>query len=153
VGARQDPPRVDGLLRRRLDRPWIRRDGKLQPASWDEAFELIAERLEGAAAKVAAIAGDLQDVESIYAMKALLGATARRCTNAGRTARCSTRLEPRRLPLQFDHRRHRGRRKAILLVGTNPRWEAPLVNTRIRKAVKAARAVFRSGRRSISPIR
>ncbi|HEX8512153.1 MAG TPA: NADH-quinone oxidoreductase subunit NuoG, partial [Allosphingosinicella sp.] len=66
---------VDGLVRNRLDRPWVRREGKLRPASWEEAFEAIAERLAGASGdQVAAIAGDLQDVESIFALKKLLEA-------------------------------------------------------------------------------
>src|SRR3954449_3768898 len=58
---------VDGLVRNRLDRPWLRKGGKLQPASWSEAFAAIAERLSGASGgEVAAIAGDLQEVESLY---------------------------------------------------------------------------------------
>src|SRR5438132_704494 len=55
---------VDGLVRNRLDRPWVRKDGKLQPASWAEALGVVAERLNGASGDaVAAIAGDLQDLE------------------------------------------------------------------------------------------
>jgi NADH-quinone oxidoreductase subunit G len=77
----------DGLLRRRLDRPWVRRDGKLQPATWEEAFRVIAERLEAAGAdQVAAVAGDLQDVESIYAAQVLLrqyGSTLHECRQDG----------------------------------------------------------------------
>src|SRR5215218_6165094 len=66
---------VDGLVRNRLDRPWVRRDGKLQPATWEEAFAAIAAQMKGAAGdEVAAIAGDLQDLESIFACKKLLGA-------------------------------------------------------------------------------
>jgi NADH-quinone oxidoreductase subunit G len=137
---------VDGLVRNRLDRPWVRRGGSLQPASWEEAFAAIAERLEGASGnQVAAIAGDLQDLESIYAMKALL-------VSFG-----STLHESRQDGAMFDVAHPRAYRlnstiaglesaPAILLVGTNPRWEAPLVNTRLRKAVKAGAKVFRIGR-------
>jgi NADH-quinone oxidoreductase subunit G len=136
---------VDGLLRRRLDRPWVRRDGKLQPASWEEAFETITERLSGATGdQVGAIAGDLQDLESIYAMKALLGLYG------------STLHECRQDGAQFDTSHPAAYRfnatiagveeaGAILLVGSNPRWEAPLVNTRIRKAVKAGARIFHIG--------
>jgi NADH-quinone oxidoreductase subunit G len=135
----------DGLLRRRLDRPWVRREGKLQPASWEEAFAVIAARLEGATGdQVAAVAGDLQDAESIYAMRQLLrayGSELHECRQDG---------------AQFDLSSPAAYRfnstiagieeaKAILLVGANPRWEAPLVNTRIRKAVKAGARVFRIG--------
>jgi len=136
---------VDGLLRRRLDRPWIRRAGKLEEASWEEAFALIAERLEGAGGEeVAAIAGDLQDVESIYAMKALLGAFG------------STLHECRQDGARFDTSHPAGYRfnstiagiedsSAILIVGSNVRWEASLVNTRIRKAVKRGAKVSAIG--------
>ena len=135
----------DGLLRRRLDRPWVRRDGKLQPATWAEAFEVIAARLNGAGPdEVAAVAGDLQDVESIYAAKALLRQYG------------STLHESRQDGAEFDVSMPAAYRfnstiagsetaPAILLVGANPRWEAPLVNTRIRKAVKAGARVFRIG--------
>ncbi|HWH17510.1 MAG TPA: NADH-quinone oxidoreductase subunit NuoG, partial [Allosphingosinicella sp.] len=63
---------VDGLLRNRLDRPWIRKGGKLQEASWEDAFALIADAARGAAGSVGAIAGDLLDVETMYAAKRLL---------------------------------------------------------------------------------
>jgi NADH-quinone oxidoreductase subunit G len=136
---------VDGLLRNRLDRPWIRRGGKLDAASWEEAFALIAEKLKGAGAdEVAAVAGDLQDLESIYAMKALLrgyGSSLHECRQDG--ARYDV-AEPSayRLNATIAGIEEAG---AILLVGSNPRWEAPLVNTRIRKAVKAGAKVFAIG--------
>ncbi|HEY0111991.1 MAG TPA: NADH-quinone oxidoreductase subunit NuoG [Allosphingosinicella sp.] len=136
---------VDGLVRRRLDRPWIRREGKLQPATWAEAFETIAARLEGASGdQVAAIAGDLQDLESIYAAKALLGtygSTLHECRQDGALFDTSSpaayRFNATIAGIEAA--------PAILLIGTNPRWEAPLVNTRIRKAVKAGARVFRIG--------
>jgi NADH-quinone oxidoreductase subunit G len=136
---------VDGLVRNRLDRPWVRRDGKLAPATWDEAFEAIAARLEGPAGdQVAAIAGDLQDLESIFALKALLrafGSTLHECRQDGARFDVSSpaayRFNPTIAGIESA--------PAILLVGSNPRWEAPLVNTRIRKAVKAGAKVFRIG--------
>ncbi|MDP8994105.1 MAG: molybdopterin-dependent oxidoreductase, partial [Pseudomonadota bacterium] len=136
---------VDGLLRRRLDRPWIRRNGRLEEASWEEAFDLVAARLEGAAGdEVAALAGDLQEVESVYAAKALLrtfGSSLHECRQDG---------------AKFDVSHPAAYRfnstiagieeaRAILIVGSNVRWEAPLVNTRIRKAVKAGARVFAIG--------
>jgi NADH-quinone oxidoreductase subunit G len=136
---------VDGLVRNRLDRPWVRREGKLQPATWQEAFAIIAERVQGAGPdEVAALAGDLQDAESIYALKKLVNSLG------------STLHESRVDGARFDVSHPRSYRfnatiagieeaGAILLVGTNPRWEASLVNTRIRKAVKAGAKVFRIG--------
>src|SRR5690606_904235 len=62
----------DGLRRARLDRPYIRKDGRLQEASWNEAFAEIASRIKSAGAKkIAAIAGDLAAVEEAYALKQL----------------------------------------------------------------------------------
>jgi NADH-quinone oxidoreductase subunit G len=136
---------VDGLVRNRLDRPWVRRDGKLQAATWEEAFEAIAGRLQGATGEqVAAVAGDLQDLESVFALKKLLqgyGSTLHECRQDGAKFDASSpaayRFNPTIAGIETA--------PAILLVGTNPRWEAPLVNTRIRKAVKAGGQVFRIG--------
>jgi len=135
---------VDGLLRNRLDRPWLREGGKLRPASWDEAFAAIAEVATKATASVAAVAGDLVDVETMYAAKQLLASLG------------SDLLEGRQTGLAYDtsslaavnfNSTIAGIETAdvILLVGTNPRWEAPLVNTRIRKAVRAGAKVFAIG--------
>jgi NADH-quinone oxidoreductase subunit G len=136
---------VDGLVRNRLDRPWVRKGGKLQPATWEEAFAAIAKQLKGAKGdEVAAIAGDLQDLESIHAMQALLGAygsNLHECRQDGALYDVSS-------PSAYRFNATLGgleEARAILLVGTNPRWEAPLVNTRIRKAVKGGAKVFAIG--------
>ncbi len=66
---------MDGLKRRRLDRPWLRRGGTLEPASWDEAFAAVAGKLRAARAeRIGAIAGDLCDAESLLALRDLMGA-------------------------------------------------------------------------------
>jgi NADH-quinone oxidoreductase subunit G len=136
---------VDGLLRNRLDRPWVRKDGKLQPASWDEAFAAIARQLQGASGdQIAAVAGDLQDLESIFAMKQLLGvfgSTLHECRQDGARFDVSA-PGAYRFNATIAGIEQAG---AILLVGSNPRWEAPLVNTRIRKAIKAGATVFHIG--------
>ncbi|MBA3880878.1 MAG: NADH-quinone oxidoreductase subunit G [Sphingobium sp.] len=133
---------VDGLVRKRLDRPFVRRGGKLVEASWDEAFAAIA--AVNAGASVAAIAGDLVDCETMFAAKALLA-------QAG-----SALLEGRQTGMDYDisslaalnfNTTIAGTEQAdaILLVGTNLRWEAPLVNTRVRKAIKRGAKVFAIG--------
>jgi NADH-quinone oxidoreductase subunit G len=135
---------VDGLVRRRLDRPFVRRDGKLVPATWDEAFGVIADIAKGAGDSVAAVAGDLVDCETMFAAKALL-------KNLG-----SSLLEGRQTGMDYDtsslaavnfNTTIAGVEKAdaILLVGTNLRWEASLVNTRIRKAIKRGAKVWAIG--------
>lgn len=135
---------VDGLAYRRLDKPYVRRDGKLVPASWDEAFEAIAVAARGAGNKVAAIHGDLLDCETIFAAKALVKLFG------------SDLLEGRQTGMAYDatsmaavnfNTTIAGVEEAdvVLLVGTNLRWEAPLVNTRVRKAIKRGAKVFAIG--------
>jgi len=133
---------VDGLAHRRLDKPYVRRDGKLVPASWDEAFDAIAAVQAGSS--VAAIHGDLVDCETLFAAEALV------------TAMGSSLLEGRQTGMDYDatslgavnfNTTIAGTEDAdaILIVGSNVRVEAPLVNTRIRKAVKRGAKVFAVG--------
>jgi NADH-quinone oxidoreductase subunit G len=135
---------VDGLVRRRLDSPYVRRDGKLVKASWAEAFAAVKVAADVAGSSVAAVAGDLVDAETLYAAKALLRSLG------------SDLLEGRQTGLAYDVSSIAAvnfnstiagieTADAILLVGSNPRWEAPLVNTRIRKAVKRGAKVFAIG--------
>jgi NADH-quinone oxidoreductase subunit G len=78
----------DGLMRQRLDRPYVRRGGRLQEATWGEALAAVAERLRSADPdRVGAIAGDLQDAESMKAALDLFGALGVRNLTAGRTGR------------------------------------------------------------------
>ncbi len=134
---------VDGLVNRRLDKPYVRQGGKLGPASWEQAFAAIA--AVNAGSSVAAIAGDLVDCETMYGAKALLASMG------------STMLEGRQTGLKYDtsslsavnfNTGIAGIENAdvILIIGSNIRWEAPLVNTRIQKAVRRGRAkVFAIG--------
>ncbi|WP_133365437.1 NADH-quinone oxidoreductase subunit NuoG [Qipengyuania sediminis] len=130
---------VDGLSRARLDRVWIRREGKLQPARWDEAFAAIAAAQPGAS--VAAIAGDLVDCETMFAARALINALG------------SNLLEGRQTGLAYPTDNLAAvafntglagieTADAILIVGSHVRWEAPLVNVRLRKAAKTGARVF-----------
>src|SRR6185312_13648578 len=124
---------VDGLTRRRLDRPYVRRGGKLVEAEWREALDLVAERLKAAPGeRIAAIAGDLCDAESMYALKTLLGglgATSLDCRQDGAKldAACRAGYLFNTTIAGIDEA------DACLLIGTNPRWEAPIVNARLRK--------------------
>ena len=133
---------VDGLVRRRLDRPFVRRGGKLAEASWDEAFAAIA--AVDHAGSVAAVAGDLVDCETMFAAKKLVQALG------------GSLFEGRQTGLDYDVSSLAAvnfnttiagveRADVVLLVGTNLRWEAPLVNTRVRKAIKKGAKVFAIG--------
>src|SRR3954471_5650069 len=123
----------DGLIHRRIDRPYIRRDGRLVEAEWGEALDLIADRLKTEPGeRIPAIAGDLCDAESMFALMQLLGglgATSLDCRQDG------ARIDPSCRAGYLFNSTIAGIDKAdaCLLVGTNPRWEAPLVNARLRK--------------------
>ena len=130
---------VDGLTRRRLDRPWIRRDGKLAAATWEEAFAAVAKVNPGKS--LAVVAGDMVDCETMFAAKALAGALG------------SKLLEGRQTGLDYDCANLAAVNfnstiagiedaDAVLIVGSQVRWEAPLVNTRLRKAAKRGAKVF-----------
>lgn len=126
----------DGLKKARLDRPYVRDEesGKLRPASWDEALETVAQKLSSTASdKIAALAGDLCDLESMVSLKDLMGLIG------------SENLECRTDIALFDTSERCGYlfntgianledADAILLIGTNPRYDATMVNARIRKA-------------------
>ncbi len=123
----------DGLARQRLDRPYIRENGKLRPASWDEALAVVAEKMSGDAEKIGIIAGDLCDAESMKALKDLsdnLGIKNIDCRQDGSVLGTGSRQS---YLFNTTIAGIEGA-DAILLIGTNPRHEAPLVNTRIRKA-------------------
>ncbi|WP_172330740.1 NADH-quinone oxidoreductase subunit NuoG [Mangrovicoccus sp. HB161399] len=131
----------DGLRRQRLDKPYVRVDGKLKPASWTEALAAAAAAMKGKT--VAGLVGDLAPVEAAFALKELV---------EGLGGKVECRTDGARLPA--------GNRSGyvgtaaiedidaaemILLVGTNPRTEAPVLNARIRKAWLRGANVARIG--------
>ena len=120
----------DGLRRQRLDRPYVRRDGKLAPATWGEAFKAVAEAVKGR--KVAALAGDLAPAEAVYALRELVrgmgGATECRTDGAKLPAGNRSGYVGTATVEDIEDARQ------ILLIGTNPRSEMPVLNARIRKA-------------------
>jgi len=123
---------IDGLRHQRLDRPYVRTKGKLVEATWDEAFGAIAAKLNGLdGAKIAAIVGDQCDAESMVALKDLmasLGSPNVDCRQDG------AKIDGPRGSYIFNAGvRGIDQADAILLIGTNPRLEAPVLNARIRK--------------------
>ena len=123
----------DGLKRQRLDRPYIRDGGRLRPATWDEALEVIARRLDGVAGgRIAAIAGDLIDCEAMVALKDLMAALG--CPNID-CRQDGARLDPAVRGGYLLNSTIAGIEDAdaCLLIGTDPRREAPLLNARLRK--------------------
>ncbi len=124
----------DGLKTQRLDRPYVRRNGQLVPASWGEALTLVAEKLKSAKPeRVGALAGDLAAVEEMFALKALmasLGVANIDCRTDGAMIDTSAGRAGYILGSSIAGIEEAD---AILLIGCNPRKEAALVNTRIRK--------------------
>jgi NADH-quinone oxidoreductase subunit G len=124
---------VDGLKRRRLDRPWIRENGKLRAASWDDAFAAIAARIKNVAgSRIGAIAGDQCSAEAMLALKdmmAALGSANIDCRQDGAA------LDASRREFYLFNTTIAGIEEAdaLLIIGANPRREAPVLNARIRK--------------------
>ncbi|GAB3589028.1 NADH-quinone oxidoreductase subunit NuoG [Acetobacter peroxydans] len=137
---------VDGLKKQRLDRPWVRVNGKLIAVPWKDALVALARRLDGVSGdRIGAIAGDLCDAESLCALKDLM------------TALGSVNLDCRQDGAWYDTTRRAGylfnsdltgidQADALLIVGSTPRHEAPVLNARIRKRfVDAGRGGFPVG--------
>ncbi len=120
----------DGLRRQRLDKPYVRENGKLRPATWAEALAAAAEAMRGK--KIAGLVGDLAPVEAAYALKQLV---------EGQGGDVESRVDGAKLPAG-NRSAYVGTARiedidsaqAIMLIGCNPRDEAPVLNARIRKA-------------------
>jgi len=123
----------DGLGRQRLDQPYVKKDGKLQPATWDEAFAAIKAKVDGlAGSKIAALAGDTADVEAMTALKDLLAKLGSKnvdCRQEGSA------VDPGVRASYIFNTSIAGIEEAdaVLIIGSNPRIEAPVLNARIRK--------------------
>jgi NADH-quinone oxidoreductase subunit G len=123
----------DGLKRRRLDRPWLRKDGRMVAASWAEAFAGIAAKLtQTPADRIGAVAGSLADAESVLALKDLMaayGSTNLDCREDG-AAIDGSRADFYRFNTSIAGIEEAD---ALLIIGADPRKEAPVLNARIRK--------------------
>jgi NADH-quinone oxidoreductase subunit G len=140
---------ADGLRTQRLDQPYVRTDGRLKPASWDGVLDLVAAKLKAAQPeRIGAIAGDLAGAEEMFALRDLLtrlGARNLDCRQDG------AKLDPRRGRASYlFNSTIEGIEQAdlILLVATNPRLEAAVLNARIRKRWRQGCAVGLIGERA-----
>jgi NADH-quinone oxidoreductase subunit G len=124
----------DGLKTQRLDRPYVRKDGRLQPATWAEAFGAVKAAVAATSGeRIGAIAGDLASVEEMYALRELmasLGSNNIDCRQDGSQldpslGRASYLFNPTIEGIE--------QADALLIVGANPRLEAAVLNARIRK--------------------
>ena len=140
---------VDGLRVQRLDQPYVRLNGRLEPASWSEAFRAIAAKVKATRpAAIGAIAGDLCGVEEMFALKELigkLGSTNLDCRQDG------TVLDPKwgRASYLFNATiAGIDEADGVMIIGSNPRKEAPVLNARIRKRWRALEPQDRGHRRA-----
>jgi NADH-quinone oxidoreductase subunit G len=130
---------VDGLRLQRLDRPFVRENGRLRPASWQEAFATIASRVKGTDPKrIGAIVGDLAAVEEMYALKLLMESLGVTNIDARQDGSVLSPVYGRGSYLFNTTIAGIEDADAILIVGSNPRIEASLVNVRIRKRWRMA---------------
>ncbi|MFN3938633.1 MAG: NADH-quinone oxidoreductase subunit NuoG [Gemmobacter sp.] len=127
----------DGLRRQRLDRPYLREGGRLRPASWPEALAAAAAAMKGR--RVAGLVGDLAPVEAAFSLKALVESLDGRVEC--RTDGAALPADNRSAYVGTARIEDIDRARSILLVGTNPRDEAPVLNARIRKAWLAGATV------------
>ena len=125
---------ADGLKTQRLDRPYVRIDGKLTPTTWPQAFAAVAAKVKGAQpSKIGALVGDLASVEEMFALKGLmdkLGAASVDCRQDG------SKLHPKwgRASYIFNSTvAGIDEADAIMIIGSNPRLESPVLNARLRK--------------------
>ena len=124
---------VDGLRAQRLDRPYVRIDGKLKPATWAQAFTTISQaiaRTDGL--RMGAIAGDLATVEEMFALKDLLG----KYSSVNFATQDNTALNPANGRASYIFNPSIAgieQADALLIIGANPRIEAAILNARIRK--------------------
>ena len=129
---------VDGLRTQRLDQPYVRENGRLRAASWKEAFAVIAGKVKTAGGKrIGAIVGDLAGAEEMYALKDLMGRLG------------SVNIDARQDGAALDPALGRAsylfnatiagieKADALLIIGSNPRREAAVLNARIRKRWRA----------------
>ncbi|WP_234052273.1 MULTISPECIES: NADH-quinone oxidoreductase subunit NuoG [unclassified Xanthobacter] len=124
----------DGLKVQRLDRPYVRKNGRLVAASWSEAFEAIGAKVKAAKPeKIGALVGDLASVEEVFALKSLMDKLGSANIDARQDGAC---LDPAlgRATYVFNPSiAGIDEADAILLIGTDPRKEASVLNARIRK--------------------
>ncbi|MDB5463745.1 MAG: nuoG [Phenylobacterium sp.] len=124
---------VDGLARQRLDQPYIREAGKLRPATWSQALEAVASQIRATAPdRIGVIAGDLQDAESMKAALDLFRSLSVQSTDC-RQDGMALGAGPRESWLFNSTIMGIEDADVVLLVGVNPRTEAPVLNARLRK--------------------
>ena len=134
----------DGLLNQRLDTPYIKKDGTLIKSSWKEAFELIKNKiLHTSSDKISGFVGDMINMEASYIFKELLSKVFKTEWYESRSDHYYLNTYNRENYLFNSKIKGIEESDLIILIGTNPRFEATILNARIRKAyVKNKTKIF-----------
>ena len=125
----------DGLLNQRLDTPYIKYNNKFEKASWDEVFKIIKSKIQNTDKdKIAGFVGDLTNMEASYIFKEFLERTIDTKNYESRSFDMFIDSSKRENYLFNSTINGIEESDFILLIGTNPRFEATMLNARIRKA-------------------
>jgi len=125
---------IDGLTKQRLDKPFIRKNSKFQIVDWNTALSIIVTEINNRNKnKTLALSGKFTDIESLYSAKSFLnsiGSSSYDCRYDNAQF-----IENQRDSYIFNSSIQKiDEADAILIIGSNPRWEATVLNARIRKA-------------------
>ena len=125
----------DGLSNQRLDTPYIKYNGKFEKATWDEVFKIIKSKIKNTSKdKIAGFVGDLANMESSYIFKEFFDRTLDTNNYDCRTSNYYTNINERENYLFNSKINGIEESDLIFLIGTNPRFEATILNARIRKS-------------------
>ncbi|MBX3580011.1 MAG: NADH-quinone oxidoreductase subunit NuoG [Rhizobiaceae bacterium] len=128
----------DGLRSQRLDRPYVRKGGRLEPASWAEAFDAVKSAVvKTRGDRIGAVAGDLATVEEMYALKLLMASLGSESIDCRQDGAALNPANGRATYLFNPTIEGIDRADAILIIGANPRFEASVLNARLRRRVRA----------------
>jgi NADH-quinone oxidoreductase subunit G len=125
----------DGLLNQRLDTPYVKYNGKFEKASWNEVFNILKSKFKNTDKnKICGISGDLMNMETLYIFKEFFNKTLGSFNVESRSDH--TYLNPDKRENYLFNTSINGIEEAdfILLIGSNPRYEATILNARIRKS-------------------
>ena len=125
----------DGLLNQRLDTPYVKYNGKFEKASWNEVFKIIKSKIENTSNdKILGLVGDLNNMETSYIFKEFFDRTLNSNNYDSRSSNRFVDTSERENYLFNSTINGIEESDLIFLIGTNPRFEATILNARIRKS-------------------
>ena len=137
----------DGLKNQRLDTPYVKKNKKFQKIEWDDAYKILAEKIaETQSDKIAAVTGDMTNMETMYSLKEFFEKTIKSKNLESRSENYYVNLNDRKNYIFNSTIEGIEKSDLIILIGANPRFEATILNSRIRKAyLKNKTSIFSLG--------